>query len=66
MVLQQNPIDLTYDFFFREPYGSNMQCDYRIYVSRGSTISLVVTDIEMEAHYECEFDYISVYYFSNS
>lgn len=37
-----------------------MQCDYRIYVSRGSTINLVVTDIEMETHSDCEFDYISV------
>lgn len=37
-----------------------MQCDYRIHVAQGSTINLVVTDLDMETSVECIMDYLSV------
>lgn len=37
-----------------------MQCDYRIHVSQGSTVSLIVTDLEMEVDPDCSMDYIAV------
>lgn len=37
-----------------------MQCDYSVQVARGSTINLLVTDLNMESSADCTFDYISV------
>lgn len=37
-----------------------MQCDYTVQVARGSTVSLLLTDISMEQSTECIYDYISV------
>lgn len=45
---------------FRYPYGENMQCDWKIVVSSGSTISVVIVDLELEDHYNCYFDYLEV------
>lgn len=51
-----------FNFFstYREPYPANMQCDYSIQVARGSTINLLVTDLNMEASSDCTFDYVAV------
>lgn len=37
-----------------------MQCDWRISVSAGSTVSIVITDMEMEERGTCNFDYLEV------
>lgn len=37
-----------------------MQCDWRISVSAGSTVSIVITDMEMEEQGTCNFDYLEV------
>lgn len=37
-----------------------MQCDYTIHVSRGSSVSLQLMDIDMEVTPQCTFDYIAV------
>lgn len=39
-----------------------MQCDWRISVSAGSTVSIVITDMEMEERGTCNFDYLEVNY----
>lgn len=49
-----------YISFYRELYPANMQCDYSIQVARGSTINLLVTDLNMEASSDCTFDYVAV------
>lgn len=46
--------------YFSEAYSADMQCDYRIQVSHGSTITLFFTDIDMESMLGCQFDHISV------
>lgn len=42
-------------------YGVNMQCDWRITVSKGSLVQLLFSDLEMEEHSECYFDYIEIF-----
>lgn len=37
-----------------------MQCDYTIHVSRGSTIHLLLMDIDMEKTPDCSYDYVAV------
>lgn len=51
---------------YSESYMANMQCDYTIQVARGSTISLTITDLDMEITSDCSFDYISVSFISSS
>lgn len=51
---------IFFESIYSEPYGANMQCDYKIHVSRGSTINLVVTDLDMETDIGCSMDYLSV------
>lgn len=38
----------------------NMQCDYSIHVSRGSSITLQLIDIDMEITPKCIFDFVAV------
>lgn len=42
-------------------YGTNTQCDWRITVSKGSLIQLLFSDLELEEHAECYFDYIEIF-----
>lgn len=51
-----NPVESI----IREPYGASMQCDWRISVSAGSTVAIVITDMEMEERGTCNFDYLEV------
>ncbi|KAG4066297.1 hypothetical protein HA402_000521 [Bradysia odoriphaga] len=46
---------------YPNPYGINSQCDWRITVSKGSLVQLLFTDLELEEHYECYFDYIEIF-----
>lgn len=45
---------------FREPYGENAQCDWRVSLSPGSTISIIISDLELEEQSECVFDSLEV------
>lgn len=45
---------------YPETYGHNAVCTYKITVSRGSKIQLVLVDLELEESSECRFDYIEV------
>lgn len=38
-----------------------MQCDYTVQVARGSSVTLLLTDISMEQSSECSYDYVSIY-----
>lgn len=42
-------------------YHDNAQCEYRISVSQGSTIKIVFTDLDLEQHSDCNYDYLAVY-----
>lgn len=46
---------------YPEPYGVNSQCDWRITVSKGSLVQLLFSDLELEEHSECYFDYIEIF-----
>lgn len=46
--------------YYSEPYPGNMQCDYTVHVSRGSTVLIQLTDIGMEVSSDCSYDYVSV------
>ena len=46
---------------YPEPYGHNAECVWLISVSKGSTVSLTVVDIDIEAHRTCQFDYLQVF-----
>ncbi|KAI1280397.1 Cubilin [Halotydeus destructor] len=43
------------------PYGRNAECDWQIKVSSGSTIVLHITDIDIEQHGSCNFDFLEMY-----
>lgn len=46
--------------FISESYADNMQCDYTIHVSRGSSVTLQLIDISMEITPDCTYDYVAV------
>lgn len=46
---------------YPNPYGVNSQCDWRITVSEGSVVQLLFSDLELEEHVECYFDYIEIF-----
>ncbi|XP_058456836.1 cubilin homolog [Malaya genurostris] len=46
---------------YPEPYGNNAQCNWRISVSAGSAIHIVFTDLELESHVNCRYDYLEVF-----
>uniref|UniRef100_A0A182M8Q1 Cubilin n=1 Tax=Anopheles culicifacies TaxID=139723 RepID=A0A182M8Q1_9DIPT len=43
------------------PYGQNAFCVWRISMSEGSAIHIVFTDMDMESHKECQYDYLDIY-----
>ncbi|XP_053662149.1 cubilin homolog [Anopheles marshallii] len=43
------------------PYGQNALCVWRISVSEGSAIHIVFTDMDMENHKDCMYDYLDIY-----
>lgn len=43
-----------------EQYMNNMQCDFTIHVSQGSSITLQLIDINMEISQGCTYDYVAV------
>lgn len=46
---------------YPSPYGVNTQCDWRITVSKGSLVQLLFSDLELEEHADCYFDYIEIF-----
>ncbi|CAG2112441.1 unnamed protein product, partial [Medioppia subpectinata] len=42
---------------YPQPYAHNAECVWLISVSKGSTISLTISDMDIEAHSTCRFDY---------
>lgn len=46
---------------YPQPYGHNAECVWIISVSKGSTISLSIIDIDIEAHTTCRFDYLEIF-----
>lgn len=49
-----------YIYFTSESYMDNMQCDYTVHVSRGSSIKLQLIDVDMEITQGCIYDYVAV------
>lgn len=46
---------------YPNPYGVNTQCDWRITVSKGSVVQLLFSDLELEEHTQCYFDYVEIF-----
>ncbi|KAL9700067.1 hypothetical protein quinque_003508 [Culex quinquefasciatus] len=46
---------------YPEPYGNNALCSWRISVSAGSAIHIVFTDLELESHGLCRYDYLEIF-----
>ena len=49
---------------YPQEYGRNADCYWKISVSQGSFIQLVITDIDLEGHRRCALDYICLLYTS--
>ncbi|XP_053675116.1 cubilin homolog [Anopheles nili] len=43
------------------PYGHNAVCEWRISLSQGSAVHIVFTDLDMESHKDCQYDYLDIY-----
>uniref|UniRef100_A0A182NM22 Cubilin n=1 Tax=Anopheles dirus TaxID=7168 RepID=A0A182NM22_9DIPT len=43
------------------PYGHGALCIWRISMSEGSGIHIVFTDLDMESHKDCQYDYLDIY-----
>lgn len=46
---------------YPQEYGRNADCFWKITVSQGSKIQLVITDMDLEEHRKCRMDYIEVF-----
>lgn len=46
---------------YPEAYGENAQCAWRITSNQGSTIQIVMADLDMENHPECNYDYLEIF-----
>ncbi|XP_055601686.1 cubilin homolog [Uranotaenia lowii] len=46
---------------YPEPYGNRAQCTWRISVSEGSAVHIVFSDLELESHPNCRYDYLEVF-----
>ncbi|XP_058123035.1 cubilin homolog [Anopheles ziemanni] len=46
---------------YPQPYGHNSMCVWRISTSLGSAIHIVFTDLDMESHKNCQYDYLDIY-----
>lgn len=44
-------------------YGQDLQCNWRVTVSRGSSIQVVFSDLDIESHFDCLYDSIEVFIF---
>lgn len=42
-------------------YPHNAQCEWRISVNEGSSIQIVFSDLNMEQHSECKYDYLEIF-----
>ncbi|XP_055842375.1 cubilin homolog isoform X2 [Episyrphus balteatus] len=47
--------------FYPQNYGNDVQCEWRISVSKGSTISLVIEDLSLESLLSCSFDFVEIF-----
>lgn len=43
------------------PYDHNAQCDWRIIISKGSTIDIIIPELLLEPSSTCFYDYIEIY-----
>lgn len=46
---------------YPSPYAHHAECNWLISISSGSTIHLMVSDIEIENHPNCPFDYLEIF-----
>ncbi|KAI4498132.1 hypothetical protein M0802_006618 [Mischocyttarus mexicanus] len=45
---------------YPQPYAHNSECMWRIIVAAGSTVQLVIIDLDLEDHIKCRYDYIEI------
>lgn len=46
---------------YPESYVHNAQCEWKISVNEGSTIEIIFTDLDMESHADCKYDYLEIF-----
>lgn len=46
---------------YPDPYDGERNCEYDIIAPQGKAIVLTVLDLDIEAHSQCEFDYLEVF-----
>lgn len=59
--LMQGPRGSIISPGYPKSYPDNAQCEWKISVSEGSTIKIVFTDLDLEAHAECKYDFLEVF-----
>ncbi|KAG8232959.1 hypothetical protein J437_LFUL011452, partial [Ladona fulva] len=45
---------------YPQPYGESTECFWKITVSKGSKIQLIIVDLDLEDHQSCDFDYVEI------
>jgi cubilin len=46
---------------YPESYSHNAQCEWRISVNEGSSIEIIFSDLDLESHAECKYDYLEIF-----
>ena len=46
---------------YPQPYHHNAECTWRLLVGRGSRLSLVLSDVDLEASRGCHFDAVELF-----
>lgn len=42
-------------------YPHNSQCEWRISINEGSSIQIVFSDLDLESHADCKYDYLEIF-----
>lgn len=46
---------------YPEPYSYNADCLWKISVAAGSLVQIIITDLDLEQHDKCRYDFIEIY-----
>ncbi|XP_012276352.1 cubilin [Orussus abietinus] len=46
---------------YPQPYTRSAECTWKIVVSAGSVVQIIIVDLELEEHATCRFDYVEIF-----
>ena len=49
--------------YFPNPYPHNAECEWTVVAPENEVITLTFTDMDIESHDSCEYDYVEVLFF---